>query len=383
MRALVNYQGKGHMPFEIEFHPVGEGSKAGDAITVRYGVPGQYRVIVIDGGTEESGQIVVNHIRTVYGEDTVVSDVISTHPDTDHCSGLRTILRELPVERLWIHGLWAHAGIMLPFFADKRWTEAGLATAIRKEYPIVEELINLAREKDVEIFEPFAGAVIGPFTVLSPTRAIYEQLVPQFRKTPDCDTEALRLQNILIGDGQKNKIVALLKSMMEAATNWIPESWTGERLQEGAVTAAENESSTVLYGNFDGTGVVLTADAGVIALYWAVENAAALGMDILQAKLVQVPHHGSRSNVTPSTLNRLLGPILPANSPERKLAVVSAPKDDAKHPRKMVLNAFKRRGVGVHGTQGVRFRYHVNMPTRPEERVAQPFDFFDRVEAYD
>lgn len=371
------------MPFEIEFHPVGEGSKAGDAITIRYGVPGQYKVMVIDGGTEDSGQAIVDHIRAVYGPDTVIADMISTHPDGDHCSGLRDVLRELPVERLWIHGLWYHAGAMLELFADRRWTEEGLANAIRKEYPIVDETISLAIEKGVDIYEPFAGQAIGPFTVLSPQRGTYQHLVPQFRKTPDCNIDLLKARNIWIGDGQKNGLAAMLKALAEAAVNWIPETWASERLKEGAITAAENESSTVLYGNFDGTGILLTADAGVNALSWACENAAAMGIDISQAKLIQVPHHGSRSNVTPSLLNRIVGPILPPNAPEMKIAVVSAPKDDAKHPRKMVLNAFKRRGAGVRRTQGIRFRYHSNMPIRANEKRADVFEFFNLVEAYD
>lgn len=371
------------MAYEIEFHPVGDGTKAGDAITVRYGLPSHYKVMVIDGGTEESGQAIVDHIRSTYGPDTVVSDIISTHPDSDHCSGLRTVLRELPVERLWIHGLWYHAGDMLELFADSRWTEAGLAAAIRKEYPIVEELINLAFEKGVQVFEPFAGQAIGPFTVLSPHKAVYQHLVPQFRKTPDCDVDLLKERGIWLGDKPKDSIANLLKALAEAAANWIPEDWTGERLKEGAVTAAENESSTILYGNFDGNGILLTADAGVNALHWACDQAEQTGIDLTQVALIQVPHHGSRSNVTPSLLNRLIGPILPQGSSERMKAVVSAPKDDAKHPRKMVLNAFKRRGAGVRRTQGTRYRYHDGMPARSNEKPADVFDFFPVVEAYD
>lgn len=371
------------MGFEIEFHPVGDGTKAGDAITIRYGQPGQYKVIVIDGGTEDSGQAIVKHIRTTYGANTVISDVISTHPDTDHCSGLRVILRELQVERLWIHGLWYHAGEMLELFADKRWTKEGLAEAIRKEYSIVDELIALAFEKGVEVHEPFAGAAIGPFTVLSPNKATYQHLVPQFRKTPNCNVDLLKEREIWIGDGQKGGFGTFLKAIAEAVTSWIPETWDNERLKEGAVTAAENESSTVLYGNFDGSCILLTADAGVNALQWACDNAAVLGLDISQAKLIQVPHHGSRSNVTPSILNQLLGPIVPSNAPEAKIAVVSAPKEDDKHPRKMVLNAFKRRGAGVRSTQGSRYRYHNGMPARSNENPADVFEFFNQVEAYD
>ena len=371
------------MGYEIEFHPVGEGTKAGDAITIRYGQSGSYKVIVIDGGTQESGVAVVAHIRSAYGPHTVISHVISTHPDTDHCSGLREIIRELPVERLWIHGLWYHAEEMRELFSDKRWTSRGLSDAIRKEYSIVEELIELAQEKNVAIYEPFAGQVIGPLTVLHPTKEFYLHLVPQFRKTPDCNVELLKQRNMWLGPSQKGALSQIFKTLAEAATSWTREKWTEELLKEGAITAAENESCTVLFGDFEGTGVLFTADAGVNGLHWACINAENLGIPIAKARLIQVPHHGSRSNVTPTILNRLLGPILPENSPETRIAIVSAPKDDEKHPRKMVLNAFRRRGVGVRSTQGTRYRYHARMPARTNEKAADVFEYYPEVEAYD
>jgi beta-lactamase superfamily II metal-dependent hydrolase len=125
----------------------------------------------------------------------------------------------------------------------------------------------------------------------------------------------------------------------------VPEKWDVELLKENGITAAENESSTVLFGDFGETKILLTADAGVNALYWASNYAQTAGLDIMGASLVQVPHHGSRRNVSPSVLDRIVGPKLPKNAPRTKRAIVSAPKDDANHPRKMVLNAFLRRGA--------------------------------------
>ena len=37
------------MGFEIDFLPVGNGDSSGDAIAVRWGIPGDYRVLVYDG----------------------------------------------------------------------------------------------------------------------------------------------------------------------------------------------------------------------------------------------------------------------------------------------------------------------------------------------
>ena len=41
--------------YEIDFLPVGSGERSGDAICVRCGSPGDYKVMVYDGGTKESG----------------------------------------------------------------------------------------------------------------------------------------------------------------------------------------------------------------------------------------------------------------------------------------------------------------------------------------
>jgi len=285
------------------------------------------------------------------------------------------------VENLWLHGIWHHTAEMRPYFADKRFTDEGLANRIREGYPIVKELIDLAIKQKAPIYEPFQGATIGPFTVLSPSLHAYVRLAPQFRKTPDPDVDALKRESWWLGEKQQ---VGALGRLLERALNWLDENWDVELLKEGAITAAENETSTVLYGRFGDNSILLTADTGINGLLWACGYAEAQGIDLSALGLVQVPHHGSRSNVTPLVLDRLLGPKLPVGSPVKRLAVVSAPKDDENHPRKMVMNAFRRRGAPVYKTQGRYFRHHRGaMPSRANEVSAEPFEWFDKVEAYD
>jgi len=373
------------MDFEVEFHPVGDSSKAGDAIVARYGINGQYEVVIVDGGTEESGAALVEHVKSVYGVKTIIKHVVSTHPDMDHASGLRTVLKELPVENLWIHGLWHHANDILAFFEDKRWTIDGLQKAIRGEYPVVDELITIAIGRKIRISEPLVGSMIGAFRVLSPTRYVYDRLVPQFRRTPAADVDLLGHQNMYLGESMKQSMFSLaLGKVLEKTVAWVDEAWGFELLKEGGITAAENETSVVLWGDFGTSKVLLTGDAGANALAWSCDHAASLGIDIQTAELVQVPHHGSRRNVSPSILDRVLGPRLPSGSMEKRKGIVSAPKDDANHPRKMVLNAFLRRGTGVRSTQGQQYRFHSGtMPSRANEVAAVPFGFFNKVEAYD
>jgi hypothetical protein len=99
--------------------------------------------------------------------------------------------------------------------------------------------------------------------------------------------------------------------------------------------------------------------------------------------MVQVPHHGSRRNVGPTILNRLIGPGVSEGQIPHFTAVVSAPKDDSAHPRKIVMNAFMRRVALVLGTQGVATCFGSGFPQRAGYGPATPLSFFPVVEAYD
>jgi hypothetical protein len=60
------------MKCEIEFLAVGTGSKAGDAIIVRYGELSDYKLMLIDGGHAETGENVVAHLKKHFGTGAVL-----------------------------------------------------------------------------------------------------------------------------------------------------------------------------------------------------------------------------------------------------------------------------------------------------------------------
>jgi beta-lactamase superfamily II metal-dependent hydrolase len=369
---------------EIEFLPVGDGSKPGDAIVIRYGDVNAYALMVVDGGNLDSGAAVVEHIRAEFGTNSVISHVVITHPDGDHASGVREILDGLPVKNLWLHVPWASATAARPYFLDKRWTDAGLTEAIRKEYDLLGEIVATALERKIKVYEPFAGDSVGPFHVLSPVKGIYPLLLPQFDRTPDADQAALEATRFWIGK-EPGMMARALDKAVAKIQKWTTESWDRELLKDGGVTSATNESSVILYGDCEGSGrVLLTGDAGVWALSLAAAYARQKGLILQDFKFVQVPHHGSRRNVGPTILNDFLGPIQPEGSPTRFSAFVSAPKDDDTHPRKMVLNAFLRRGAKVLATQGAKKVYFGGFPIRPNYSfIAKGVPFTSRVEDYD
>lgn len=93
-------------------------------------------------------------------------------------------------------------------------------------------------------------------------------VAPLRRTAPDVDL--LKQRNIWLDDTQKQSIFAAIAAKArDVVTAWVAEHWDIELVKEGGVTAAENESSVVLYGDYVTDRVLLTADAGVNALRWA------------------------------------------------------------------------------------------------------------------
>lgn len=75
-------------------------------------------------------------------------------------------------------------------------------------------------------------------------------------------------------------------------------------------------------------------------------------------KYFQLPHHGSKRNVGPTILDRILGPKVAVGVETGVAAFISAAKDgEPKHPARRVTNAALRRGAKVIATQGANHLY--------------------------
>lgn len=372
------------MNCEVEFLAVGESSRAGDAIVVRYGTEDAYELIVVDGGTEATGETLVAHLGA-YFPGKAIQHVVLTHCDNDHASGLRELFRKCAVANLWMHIPWLLAEDAISLFDDKTISATGLREKLRAEYPILEEIVNLAVAQGTKISYPFAGTTVGPFTVLSPNRPRYLYLLPQFHhsldETPGPDKVAIEQQDMWIGKSDQGAFAKLAELLYAKAQEWVAESWAYERLKDGGVTSANNESSVVLYANTGTQRVLLTGDAGLRALWWSIDYAQNQGLPLQQFSFVQIPHHGSRRNVGPTVLDVLLGPKLPTPT-NGFSAFVSAPKDDSKHPRLMVTNAFMRRGARVIATQGTNKIFYGGFQARQGYSTAEPMAFATQVEEY-
>jgi beta-lactamase superfamily II metal-dependent hydrolase len=369
------------MGYEIDILAVGDGERSGDAIALRFGNlhghPNEQSVIVIDGGTLDSGERLVEHIQSRY-HTRRVNLVISTHPDGDHSSGLTVVLDQLDVKQLWMHRPWDHSAEIRGWFADGTLSNDRLSNTLRRELENASDLDKIARKKNIPVYEPFSDNGVnnlypGLVRVLGPTKEYYESLLPHFRDTPDAKTSFKAYEGF--------------QSFYERAAGIatkVLETWGVETLKDPAddATSAENNSSAILLLTIDGRNLLFTADAGVPALSLAADYATGQGIDLRSCPFQMVPHHGSKRNVGPGILNRIVGPKLSGTPASTKMTVVvsAAAEGEPKHPSAKVTNAYLRRGAKVLATQGDSIVIRHEAPSRADYGPADPVPFKPEVE---
>ncbi len=367
------------MGFEVDFLPVGNGEKSGDAIAMRFGDlmsgdPAKQFVLVIDGGTLESGEELVKHIERYYHTE-YVNLVISTHPDADHSSGLSVVLENLQVGKLWMHQPWAHSEQVCAALRDGRITGGSLMKRLQASLEDAADLERIAKGKGIPIVEPFVGTSErsnhGNVMVLGPTEEYYEELLGDFRDAP------AKKQAAAAGVG----FGTWLREGAAALATLVKETFGIETLKDPAedATSAENNSSAIVLVQVDEEKFLFSGDAGVPALDRAADIADVLGIEIPGCQFSQIPHHGSKRNVGPTLLDRIIGPKLTSDSPFKTAFVAASKKGAPKHPSKKVTNAYRRRGAKVIATQGSKKVHFRDAPDR-EWSAADPLPFYPDVE---
>ena len=303
---------------EIDFLPVGDVGRSGDAIAMRFTRPdtGGQAVVVIDAGFQDDGEALVDHIQKYYVT-AVVDLAILTHPDGDHIGGMGEVIRGLTVKQLWLHDIGARGGASLPAAAA------------------VDELINVATENGTDVCEAWSGASDfgGAITILGPTKAYYEQLV----------------QEQVVEKSTAAKAGAALLEAARSLADRVATALGVEIPFEAKDVNPRNNSSMIVLAKLSDGTQLFTADAGVPALEAAWDYAESAGLAAIPTML-QVPHHGSRRNCSSAWLDRLLGL---AGQDEVRSAIVSCVEASDKHPSGKVVNAHTRRGCRVVATAGM------------------------------
>jgi hypothetical protein len=352
--------------FEIDFLDVSPG-KSGDAIPLRYEINGETRIHVVDGGYQSTGEKLVDYIKSYYGDPSSIDAVIVSHPDGDHAGGLRKVLEEFEVSELWMLRPWIYADELIDRFSRFKSVD-NLVKRLKKIYPSIVALEEIAEDNDIPIFEPFQGKSIGAFTVMAPTKTRYLDLIVESDKTPEALKEESKSDSSAFVFAEKivKKMIVFLKS-----------AW-GEEVFSDEETSAENNMSVVQYAKLCEERILLTADAGRDALKEASDYAPSIGLTLPGIDRFQVPHHGSRRNVSTEVLDRWLGEKLPSklsNGEEVFRAIVSAADKDKDHPRKSVVRAMIHRGATVLTTEGKDLRTSHNAPDRDGWIAAKPLPY--------
>ncbi|NCI51354.1 MBL fold metallo-hydrolase [Sediminibacterium roseum] len=352
---------------EIDFLPVGDGSKGGDAIALRFGnyESGKWKsqtVFVIDGGNVASGEALVTHVNEVYKTDKV-NRVILTHPDIDHASGLRTVVSELEVGKIWMHRPWNHWPDLQDSIKDGRITKKSFDQHLKDTYQFAYEIEQLANKKKIPIFAPKQGSFFKEdgkpvLTVLGPSKDAYIKLLQSSKKTPEMTMQ--------------ESLEKAFSELMEEAIIETMDFSTEHIAEENCTTSCENNMSLVLYLTVAGKKILFTGDAGTAGLFDAIAFAKSKGIDLTKLDRFQVPHHGSKNNISKKILEEIYAPT----------AYIScSAKGEPCHPNGSVINALHRREIKVYQTKGTSHYFHT--PTdlsRSGYSAATPVPFQSVVE---
>jgi beta-lactamase superfamily II metal-dependent hydrolase len=135
----------------------------------------------------------------------------------------------------------------------------------------------------------------------------------------------------------------------------IQDAWHLDLLDdETDTTSAENNSSAIILLTVEGHKILFTGDAGKTALRFAMEYADSQGVPLSDLNMLDVPHHGSKRNLSSGILKKI----------RATSTCVSASKDSLKHPAKKVTNALQKHGAKVYVTKGKTIRHSYNAPIR-------------------
>lgn len=340
--------------FEVDFLDV-ETKKSGDAITMRYEIGGTRRVHIVDGGFRELSDKIIDHVVKYY-DNSAIDYVLVTHPDGDHASGLQGVLERCNIGSLWMLRPWTYAHEIIHRF-DTYNSVDRLVSRLKAVYPYIAALEDMANERGIPIYEPFQGAQIGAFTVLAPSRQRYLDLIVESEKTPASRDKEFAPPAGLLGE---------IAQAAATLVNFLKGEW-GFEIFSPNETSAENEMSVVQTATIAGKSIVLTGDAGRSALAEAAAYAPFAGLVLPGVDRFQVPHHGSRRNVSTALLDQWLGQRLAVQPPEGHetfTAVCSSALEDKAHPRKAVERAFVHRGARFVATEGQNIRTSFNAPKR-------------------
>ena len=304
------------MDFVIDFLYVGDG----DAIIIWARNPNvaDY-VFFVDGGNAGSGKKVVEHFKNwikPHLQNKAVIGFINSHPHADHINGLIEIIEELGTEMSF--GIYNDPVECITQEHKDRIHQAYIKnedadiTHLYETFKQIDKLNLLCTKFNLKRHTAFAEDINlfdGAFRLLSPSKDFYVNMVQHFSdvdflKTVDYSKKFSAVNSI----EEETRPCAIVDETNDAS----PENLTSTIIQL-------TDSKKLKY--------ILTGDAGVDSFDYMESE----GFDNTNIEFVQLPHHGSRRNISTNWLAKF--------NPAYFLA---SAEGNNKHPRRAVINCIKR-----------------------------------------
>lgn len=279
--------------------------------------------VLVDGGLKSD----YGTVRAFLGARNInyIDHLVSTHPHEDHIAGLVELVLDpsIKIGRAWVHMPRFHVDMGLVNRALTKTAALRETRRIRESLRMSQDLLFSLGKRGICVEEPFAGRQIGFLTVCGPTQDYYEELLSFFGNADQIEEieRSTVLQETTDTQMSQLTLLSVLAGMSDS-------------LSDNPQTSPENDSSVILCAVFNGHKYLFTADAGAQAL-----TRASNIYDLKNCNWMQIPHHGSRRNITPALIEHF----------RPKFAYISACGDN-KHPRRAVVNALKKAGSQVFST---------------------------------
>jgi beta-lactamase superfamily II metal-dependent hydrolase len=308
------------MPYnglEIDMLALGDA----DSLLISRWANGNATRILVDGGYARHAE----DVRRFLAERNIshIDHVVSSHFHSDHAEGLVDLVQDqsLTFGEAWVHLPENHVDMNAVGRALKKTGTLKESRLITASIDTERQLVAALRARRIKITEPFQGRSIDWLSICGPAEHFYEQLLAHFE---DVD-------KIMKLDEERGRREA--RDLIEKTAARRGGTFDDQLLADPK-TGHENDSSTILFGVFDGHRVLLTADAGAKAL-----GQALLYKEIDNLHWMQIPHHGSRYNITRDLIQRF----------RPNIGNISA-GGAGNHPHNAVVRAFKEAGTTLFST---------------------------------
>lgn len=303
---------------------------------------GNHKLILVDAGTYNDGQNIINHIRKWYPNH-VIDLAIVTHPDDDHFGGFVKMLEKIKdqendaisIKQFWLNNPQNHVKVTQ---VQNEIKETTLANRVARLFDQGESnLLDLVTSLNIPVSDKFAQPVyckdmktgilcpkpykerdfLG-FTIIGPTLGYFEKLAPNMRY----DNLKGYSYDAKDDDEAFRPTESCLSKALDDATD---------------DSSVHNHSSLIfMFEPEKGKKYLFMGDAGGEALANIPQCHKKAIKDIYWLK---VPHHGSKHNLDSKTILYL----------HPKYAYISSEKQ-GHYLNQCTINALKQIGCKVYST---------------------------------